>query len=167
MPKVQSISMIWTVRSPTTRALLITKASWPMCSSHASWPSAWREQEWRLTPYIPVWCKRSLCDTWSLPIPLSDGWFRPEIILNLFLFDFLLFSCSILFRPLFHLFFKTPKSGAQTSLFAALDPDLEHVSGLYFSDCKPKEVSDAAKDDNSAKRLWEESEKWTNLQKVD
>lgn len=63
-------------------------------------------------------------------------------------------------------FLKDPKSGAQTTLFAALDPDLEQVSGLYFSDCKPKDVSDAAKDEKTAIRLWEESEKWTNLQKV-
>lgn len=64
-------------------------------------------------------------------------------------------------------FLKSPKSGAQTSLFAALDPDLEQVSGLYFSDCKPKEVAEAARDEKSAIRLWEESEKWTNLNKMD
>lgn len=63
-------------------------------------------------------------------------------------------------------FLKDPKGGAQTTLFAALDPDLEQVSGLYFSDCKPKDVSSAAKDEKTAIRLWEESEKWTNLQKV-
>lgn len=66
-----------------------------------------------------------------------------------------------------YLLFKTTKSGAQTTLFAALDPDLEKVSGLYFSDCKPKEVSEAARDDKSAKRLWEITEKWTNIQKLD
>ncbi|XP_062133078.1 retinol dehydrogenase 14-like isoform X2 [Drosophila sulfurigaster albostrigata] len=66
-----------------------------------------------------------------------------------------------LVSPLVWLIFKTPKNGAQTTLYAALDPDLNGVTGLYFSDCKPKEVSAAAKDANSAKRLWEESEKWT------
>ncbi|KAH8307730.1 hypothetical protein KR044_011318 [Drosophila immigrans] len=68
---------------------------------------------------------------------------------------------SILVRPLVWLLFKTAKNGAQTTLYAALDPDLNGVTGLYFSDCKPKDVSAAAKDANSAKRLWEESEKWT------
>ncbi|KAL7735422.1 hypothetical protein ACLKA6_019539 [Drosophila palustris] len=58
--------------------------------------------------------------------------------------------------------FKTSKNGAQTTLYAALDPDLNGVTGLYFSDCKPKEVSEAAKDEKSAKLLWEESEKWTH-----
>ncbi|XP_060655622.1 retinol dehydrogenase 14-like isoform X1 [Drosophila nasuta] len=68
---------------------------------------------------------------------------------------------GFLISPLIWLIFKTPKNGAQTTLYAALDPDLNGVTGLYFSDCKPKEVSAAAKDANSANRLWEESEKWT------
>ncbi|KAH8396957.1 hypothetical protein KR215_006814 [Drosophila sulfurigaster] len=71
------------------------------------------------------------------------------------------FFGRFLVSPLVWMIFKTPKNGAQTTLYAALDPDLNGVTGLYFSDCKPKEVSAAAKDANSAKRLWEESEKWT------
>jgi len=63
-------------------------------------------------------------------------------------------------------FLKTPKSGAQTTLYAALDPDLNGVTGLYFSDCKPMQVAPAAIDDQSAKLLWEESEKWTRSQKM-
>jgi len=42
---------------------------------------------------------------------------------------------------------KTPKSGAQTSIYAALDPELKDVTGLYFSDCKTKAVAPAALDD--------------------
>ncbi|ALC42024.1 CG2064 [Drosophila busckii] len=62
---------------------------------------------------------------------------------------------------------KTAKSGAQTNLYAALDPDLAEVSGLYFSDCKPKNVARAALDDEMAKYLWEESEKWTHSKKLE
>ncbi|BFG05866.1 retinol dehydrogenase 13-like [Drosophila madeirensis] len=58
---------------------------------------------------------------------------------------------------------KTPKSGAQTSIYAALDRDLDGVTGMYFSDCKLKDVAPAAKDDKTGKFLWEESEKWTGL----
>lgn len=58
---------------------------------------------------------------------------------------------------------KTPKSGAQTSIYAALDPQLKKYTGLYFSDCKPKDVAPAAKDEKVAKFLWEESERWTGL----
>ncbi|KAM8714250.1 hypothetical protein ACLKA7_014393 [Drosophila subpalustris] len=68
----------------------------------------------------------------------------------------------ILVKGVQWVFFKTSKNGAQTTLYAALDPDLNGVTGLYFSDCKPKEVSNAAKDEKSAKLLWEESEKWTH-----
>lgn len=95
----------------------------------------------------------------------SDGESRPQILLNCTSYDS--FFCSILLKPLTHLLFKTAKSGAQTTLFAALDPDLDQVSGLYFSDCNPKEVSEAARDDKSAKRLWEITEIWTNIQKLD
>ncbi|XP_017027013.1 retinol dehydrogenase 13-like [Drosophila kikkawai] len=70
---------------------------------------------------------------------------------------------QVVTSPIRWAFFKTPKSGAQTSLYAALDPDLKDVSGLYFSDCKAKKVSKAAKDDETAKFLWGESEKWTGV----
>lgn len=66
-----------------------------------------------------------------------------------------------LVKPLILPFVKSPRNGAQTSLFAALDPDLDQVTGLYFSDCKPKRVANAAADEETAKFLWAESEKWT------
>ncbi|XP_041447735.1 retinol dehydrogenase 13 [Drosophila obscura] len=66
-------------------------------------------------------------------------------------------------KPLIWPLLKTPKSGAQTSIYAALDRDLDGVTGLYFSDCKPKDVAPAAKDDKTGTFLWEESEKWTGL----
>ena len=57
---------------------------------------------------------------------------------------------------------KTAKSGAQTTIYAAIDPDLEKVSGAYFSDCKEKSVAAQANDDKMAKWLWAVSLKWTN-----
>uniref|UniRef100_A0A6P4FH83 NADP-retinol dehydrogenase n=1 Tax=Drosophila rhopaloa TaxID=1041015 RepID=A0A6P4FH83_DRORH len=65
--------------------------------------------------------------------------------------------------PLLWTLFKTPKMGAQTTLYAALDPALKEVSGLYFSDCQPKDVAAAAEDEKTGKFLWEESEKWTGV----
>lgn len=35
-------------------------------------------------------------------------------------------------KPFMWLFFKSPEGGAQTTIFAALDPDLENVTGKYF-----------------------------------
>lgn len=39
---------------------------------------------------------------------------------------------SFFMKPFLWIFFKTPAGGAQTTIFAALDPDLEKVSGKYF-----------------------------------
>ncbi|KAH8311643.1 hypothetical protein KR044_007320, partial [Drosophila immigrans] len=64
-------------------------------------------------------------------------------------------------KPFIKPFIKTPTSGAQTTLYVALHPDLERVSGLYYSDCRPKNVARAATNKETAKFLWTESEKWT------
>jgi len=56
------------------------------------------------------------------------------------------------------IFFKTPKQGAQTTIYCAVEPGLEKESGKYFSDCKVKEPAAVAKDDGVAKKLWELSE---------
>ncbi|XP_032590882.1 retinol dehydrogenase 12-like [Drosophila grimshawi] len=69
-------------------------------------------------------------------------------------------------KLLFMLFTQDAKSGAQTTLYAALDPDLDGVTGQYFSDCKPKKVGHAATDEKVSQFLWEESMKWTGAPKV-
>ncbi|CAD7011955.1 unnamed protein product [Ceratitis capitata] len=56
---------------------------------------------------------------------------------------------------------KTIKNGAQTTLYAALDLDLVEVTGKYFSDCKLKDVSKQAQDDQLAAWLWDTSVEWT------
>lgn len=71
------------------------------------------------------------------------------------------FFAGIFVRPLFWPFVKTSKSGAQTSLYVALDPELENVSGEYFSDCQITDVAAAARDVHIGKWLWAVSEKWT------
>ena len=52
-------------------------------------------------------------------------------------------------------FIKTPESGAQTSIFCAVDESLDSESGLYYSDCAKKEPRPQAKDDDVAKKLWD------------
>jgi len=63
-----------------------------------------------------------------------------------------------LITPLAWYFLKSPKDGAQCILYCALANDLHAVSGKYYSECKPKEPSDLAKDADLAKRLYEYSE---------
>lgn len=63
-------------------------------------------------------------------------------------------------------FLKSTKSGAQTTLAAALDPTFQKVTGRYLADCVVSNESDAAKDDSAAKWLWRTSEKLTDLPEV-
>jgi NAD(P)-dependent dehydrogenase (short-subunit alcohol dehydrogenase family) len=69
---------------------------------------------------------------------------------------------SIAMRIMF-LFFKTPTEGAQTNIHLAVCEEVEGVSGLYFADCKVKEPSRGAQDDEAAKKLWEISAQLVGL----
>lgn len=73
---------------------------------------------------------------------------------------------KIFIKPFLWPFMKTPVSGAQTTLYVALDPDLEKINGKYFSDCALKEPAEQAKDETMAEWLWQVSEKWVKLDKV-
>lgn len=73
------------------------------------------------------------------------------------------FWSTIFVKPFIWPFLKTPKSGAQTTLYVALSPELEKVSGLYFSDCAEKELSEGAKNDTIGSWLWAVSEKWMEV----
>lgn len=63
------------------------------------------------------------------------------------------------------LFYKSAWEGAQTTIYLATSPEGGAVSGLYFSDCKPKNTSRLARDKELARKLWEESERIVNLNK--
>lgn len=66
----------------------------------------------------------------------------------------------------FALFLKSSKSGAQTTIAAALDPKLRCVSGQYMAECVVAQESAAAKDDAAARWLWRTSELLTGLPEV-
>jgi hypothetical protein len=52
---------------------------------------------------------------------------------------------------------KTPTQGAVTSILLASTPELEQVSGRFFTDSKPKKSSKASYDEAAAARLWQVS----------
>jgi retinol dehydrogenase 14 len=54
-------------------------------------------------------------------------------------------------------FLKTPARGAATSIHLASSPDLEHVTGRYFADSKPRRSSKRSYDQAVAARLWQVS----------
>jgi len=62
-------------------------------------------------------------------------------------------------------FSKTPESGAQTSIFCAVDESVANQSGLYYADCKVAETYPNAKREGDSERLWKISEKLTGLDK--
>lgn len=67
-------------------------------------------------------------------------------------------------KPLLWPFLKSPKSGAQTTLYVALAPELQMVSGKYFSDCTEIEPAEQAGNDQISEWLWKMSLKWTGLE---
>jgi NAD(P)-dependent dehydrogenase (short-subunit alcohol dehydrogenase family) len=60
---------------------------------------------------------------------------------------------------------KSPIEGAQTSIYLATSPDVEGVTGKYFTDSKPVRSSAASYDLDAARRLWQVSLRLTGLTK--
>jgi len=56
-------------------------------------------------------------------------------------------------------FLLTTEQGARTSIYLASSPEVDGVSGEYFVKCKVATPSRRARDDASARRLWELSER--------
>ncbi|XP_061683544.1 dehydrogenase/reductase SDR family member 13b.1 isoform X1 [Syngnathoides biaculeatus] len=69
----------------------------------------------------------------------------------------------ILMKPITSFFFKNTVQGCQTTLHCALQEGIEPFSGRYFSNCAVREVYSKAKDDSTAKKLWEISERMCGL----
>jgi NAD(P)-dependent dehydrogenase (short-subunit alcohol dehydrogenase family) len=61
------------------------------------------------------------------------------------------------------LFAVSAEAGARTSVYLASAPELEGVTGGYFTRCRAIEPSAAARDDGAARRLWEVSERLVAL----
>uniref|UniRef100_UPI00398E9DCB retinol dehydrogenase 11-like n=1 Tax=Pristiophorus japonicus TaxID=55135 RepID=UPI00398E9DCB len=64
----------------------------------------------------------------------------------------------------FYFCLKTAKQGAQTSVYCAVNPELENVTGQYFSDCTVLDVAYYAQDDCMAKSLWDLSFEMVHLE---
>mmetsp|Transcript_45099 Transcript_45099/g.75256 ORF Transcript_45099/g.75256 Transcript_45099/m.75256 type:complete len:307 (+) Transcript_45099:92-1012(+) len=65
----------------------------------------------------------------------------------------------VLFKAFGVFFLKTIPEGAATTVYVATNPAVEDVSGKYFADCAETTPSKEAQDDETAKRLWDVSEK--------
>ena len=63
-----------------------------------------------------------------------------------------------LFMPLTRPFALNAEQGAKTSIYLASDPAVEGITGAYWVKCAPVSPSDAAQDDDAARKLWDVSE---------
>jgi NAD(P)-dependent dehydrogenase (short-subunit alcohol dehydrogenase family) len=61
------------------------------------------------------------------------------------------------------LFFKSPKEGAETSIYLASSPEVEGITGKYFIKKQQQKSSKESYNEEDAKRLWEISAKMVNL----
>ena len=60
-------------------------------------------------------------------------------------------------------FIKTPESGANTTIYCAVEESIADHNGRYYSDCKEKQPAPQAENIEDAKKLWEVSEQLVNL----
>ncbi|MCL7958614.1 MAG: SDR family oxidoreductase [marine benthic group bacterium] len=61
-------------------------------------------------------------------------------------------------------FLKTPEQGARTIVHVASAPALERLTGLYFIDGESARPSARARDDDTARRLWDLSARLTGIE---
>jgi len=61
-------------------------------------------------------------------------------------------------------FMASPEKGARTPLYVATSPEVEGISGKYFSNMKETQSSGESYDEAEAKRLWDVSLKLTGLE---
>ncbi|XP_028258373.1 retinol dehydrogenase 12 [Parambassis ranga] len=83
---------------------------------------------------------------------LHPGVIRTELVHHLFP-TFALWQ-RIIAMPIM-MMIKSPREGAQTTIYCAVDESLANASGLYYSDCAPKTPAPQALDDAAAKKLWD------------
>ncbi|XP_067900644.1 retinol dehydrogenase 13-like isoform X1 [Heterodontus francisci] len=70
---------------------------------------------------------------------------------------------STMLGPFFLFLVKTPRLGAESSIYLAVAEELEGISGKYFDVMKQKDPAPQALDDETARRLWEMSAKLVGL----
>jgi NAD(P)-dependent dehydrogenase (short-subunit alcohol dehydrogenase family) len=60
-------------------------------------------------------------------------------------------------------FMKKPEQGAETPVYLATSPEVEGITGQYYSECQPIKSSQASYNQDDWARLWEVSEAMTGI----
>ncbi|KAL9886004.1 retinol dehydrogenase 12 [Glossina fuscipes fuscipes] len=76
-------------------------------------------------------------------------------------------NCLSFLKTIFHLITRSPKAGAQTTLYLALDPKFDTLSGGYYEYMLRLPLLPWARNKETANWLWEESEKMVGLKHND
>jgi NAD(P)-dependent dehydrogenase (short-subunit alcohol dehydrogenase family) len=63
-------------------------------------------------------------------------------------------------------FARTPHKGAETLVWLADSPEVSHINGAYFKDKRERRPSQAARDEDAARRLWSVSEQQVALSPI-
>ncbi len=80
---------------------------------------------------------------------LHPGWVKTELAFGAF--------SNKLARLLSSARMITPQKGAATSIYLAVSPEVEKITGKYFVNCREAETSSESKDEKIAGRLWKKS----------
>lgn len=78
-------------------------------------------------------------------------------------YGYLSYLKLILMYPLIKYAFKTPKEGAQTTIFCSTEEFDKIKSGKLYRNCKEIEVNSNGKNEEDARKLWDLSEELLNL----
>ncbi|XP_077586775.1 retinol dehydrogenase 12 [Stigmatopora nigra] len=73
-------------------------------------------------------------------------------------------TLMMIFFHVLSVFMKTPREGAQTSVYCAVAEELHAISGKHFSDCAPAFVAPQGRSQETARRLWDASCELLNVQ---
>ena len=76
-------------------------------------------------------------------------------------YGYLSFFKLMLLYPFIKYVFKTPKEGAQTSIYCSVETDL--ISGKLYRNCKEIDISYNGAAEVDAKKLWILSDELTNM----
>jgi NAD(P)-dependent dehydrogenase (short-subunit alcohol dehydrogenase family) len=91
---------------------------------------------------------RRLADTHVTSNAVSPGWVATEIYTKVSPW------LTPVINPVMQRIGRTPSEGAQTSVYLAVSPEVEGVTGKYFENKRPIQSSTTSYNLDSAKRLW-------------
>ncbi|KAK9891064.1 hypothetical protein WA026_013390 [Henosepilachna vigintioctopunctata] len=104
---------------------------------------------------------KRLKDTGVTVNAVHPGIVDTEIIRHMSFFNS--WIATIFIKPFVWPFIKSPKQGSFSTIYLACKPELEKVTGKYFSNYEEEDLTPYAKDESVAEWLWAVSEKWTRL----